>query len=77
MTSMYQIGLLGSVSSLLTATIYQGILDENHKFWNNNIRIAKISQGYLFSISRYPIRNCVVTEFRFQISMVDSKNPIL
>jgi hypothetical protein len=34
MTSTLPKGTLGSVASLLAATLYQGISDRNHKFWN-------------------------------------------
>ena len=34
MTSSLTKGTLGSVASLLAATLYQGNPDKNHKFWN-------------------------------------------
>jgi hypothetical protein len=34
MTSIYAIGILGSVGSLLTAILYQGITEGNHKPWD-------------------------------------------
>ena len=34
MTSSYPRGTLGSVTSLLAATLYQGNPDRNHKLWN-------------------------------------------
>ena len=34
MTSTFSKGTLGSVASLLAATLYQGNPDRNHKFWN-------------------------------------------
>jgi hypothetical protein len=34
MTSTLPIGTLGSVASLLAATLYQGNPDRNHKLWN-------------------------------------------
>ena len=34
MTSTLPKGTLGSVTSLLAATLYQGNLDRNHKLWN-------------------------------------------
>ena len=34
MTSTLPKGTLGSVASLLAATLYQGNLDRNHKLWN-------------------------------------------
>jgi hypothetical protein len=34
MTSTYLRGTLGSVASLLAATLYQGNHDRKHKFWN-------------------------------------------
>ena len=34
MTSTLPKGTLGSVASLLAATLYQGIPDRNHKLWN-------------------------------------------
>ena len=34
MTSTYPRGTLGSVASLLAATLYQGNPDRNHKLWN-------------------------------------------
>ena len=34
MTSTLSRGTLGSVASLLAATLYQGNLDRNHKLWN-------------------------------------------
>jgi hypothetical protein len=34
MTSTLPKGTLGSVASLLAATLYQGNPDRNHKFWN-------------------------------------------
>jgi hypothetical protein len=34
MTSNYPRGTLGSVASLLAATLYQGNPDRNHKPWN-------------------------------------------
>jgi len=34
MTSTLSKGALGSVSSLLAATLYQGNPDRNHKLWN-------------------------------------------
>ena len=34
MTSTLPRGTLGSVASLLAATLYQGNPDRNHKFWN-------------------------------------------
>ena len=34
MTSAYAIGILGSVGSLLTAILYQGITEGNHKPWD-------------------------------------------
>ena len=34
MTSTLSKGTLGSVASLLAATLYQGNLDRNHKLWN-------------------------------------------
>ena len=34
MTSTYLRGTLGSVASLLAATLYQGNPDRNHKLWN-------------------------------------------
>jgi hypothetical protein len=33
MTSILPKGTLGSVASLLAATLYQGIPDRNHKLW--------------------------------------------
>jgi hypothetical protein len=33
MISILQKGTLGSVASLLAATLYQGIPDRNHKLW--------------------------------------------
>jgi hypothetical protein len=33
-TSSYPRGTLGSVTSLLAATLYQGNPDRNHKLWN-------------------------------------------
>jgi hypothetical protein len=34
MASTLPRGTLGSVASLLAATLYQGITDRNHKLWN-------------------------------------------
>ena len=34
MTSSYPRGTLGSVTSLLAATLYQGNPDRNHELWN-------------------------------------------
>ena len=34
MTSTYPIGSLGSVASLLAATLYQGNRERKHKLWN-------------------------------------------
>jgi hypothetical protein len=34
MASTLPRGTLGSVASLLAATLYQGIPDRNHKLWN-------------------------------------------
>jgi hypothetical protein len=34
MTSSLPTGTLGSVASLLAATLYKGNPDRNHKFWN-------------------------------------------
>jgi hypothetical protein len=34
MASTYPIGTIGSVASLLAATLYQGNPDRNHKVWN-------------------------------------------
>ena len=34
MTSSLPKGILGSVASLLAATLYQEITDRNHKLWN-------------------------------------------
>jgi hypothetical protein len=34
MTSSYPRGTLGSVTSLLAVTLYQGNPDRNHKLWN-------------------------------------------
>jgi hypothetical protein len=34
MTSTLPNGTLGSVASLLAATLYQGNLDRSHKLWN-------------------------------------------
>jgi hypothetical protein len=36
MTSTSPKGTLGSVASLLAATLYQGNPDRNHKLWNIN-----------------------------------------
>ena len=33
-TSTYPLGTLGSLASLLAATIYQGNHDKNYKLWN-------------------------------------------
>jgi hypothetical protein len=34
MASTYPIGTIGSVASLLAATLYQGNPDRNHKLWD-------------------------------------------
>jgi hypothetical protein len=47
MTSTWPRGALGSVASLLAATLYQGNPDMNHKLWN--IVSTKI---YIYSICR-------------------------
>jgi hypothetical protein len=40
MTSTLPKGTLGSVTSLLAATLYQGNPDRNHKLWNIAIEIS-------------------------------------
>jgi len=42
MTSTLPKGTLGSVASLLAATIYQGNPDRNHKLWNIQTVIAMV-----------------------------------
>ena len=37
MTSTLPKGTLGSVASLLAATLYQGNIDRNHTLWNSRI----------------------------------------
>jgi hypothetical protein len=47
MTATYPIGNLGSVASLLAATLYQGNSDSNHKLWN-----IVSTERYIYSICR-------------------------
>ena len=50
MTSTYAIGILGSVGSLLAATLYQGITEGNHKPWDI-VSTQRSSAGMLLHIN--------------------------
>jgi hypothetical protein len=47
MTPTLPKGTLGSVASLLAATLYQGNIDRNHKLWN-----IVSSERFIYSICR-------------------------
>jgi hypothetical protein len=51
MTSTLPKGTLGSVASLLAATLYQGNPDRNHKLWN--IEFRYINDVLSLNISRF------------------------
>ena len=40
LTSTLQLGTLGSIASLLAATLYQGNHNRNHKLWNIGSTVA-------------------------------------
>jgi hypothetical protein len=48
MTSTLPRGTLGSVASLLAASLYQGNPDRNHNFWNTLSEASKF-QFFIFS----------------------------
>jgi hypothetical protein len=53
MTSTWPLGTLGSVTSLLAATLYQGDLDRNHKLWNivSNICVTNDHRSVPFVVN--------------------------
>jgi hypothetical protein len=53
MTSTLPKGTLGSVASLLAATLYQGNPDRNHKLWN----IVEFSETDIFNMLEFLIDN--------------------
>jgi hypothetical protein len=55
MTSTLPKGTLGSVASLLGATLYQGNLDRNHKLWNTFPHSRLITGFVTRSTRRVPL----------------------
>jgi hypothetical protein len=49
MTSTLPRGTLGSVASLLAASLYQGNPDRNHNFWNTLSEASKFQKNFLVS----------------------------
>jgi hypothetical protein len=73
MTSTLPKGTLGSVASLLAATLYQGIPDRNHKFWNIVSSERDISY-HLRSASYLDIHLEIDNEGRLRTKLYDKRD---
>ena len=71
MTSTYAIGILGSVGSLLAATLYQGITEGNHKPWDIVSTQRYILHIFCWNVATYKceVRNGKIVIISFVLNL--------